>query len=644
MSAIRTAYSSFKLSLAVGRILLRFFLGRNGVLSGERKTDATFLRPATRSLDPSGTALRWEMLPGWKRLLVRLGVLYLLLLSIPLLILQLLSASGVSLSPYLRPSFILLAHAGVSALLFSVLLLRRHLRDHGYSVSLPLRTEEGAWEMCVVAEAEGAKEWTKEKVLPVAGAISQVLGVSWPLEKEKISAVSIPRNYHDGGRICISLPSGFAGIEEKRQRSLERVVAERLGAREFSSTLQLEGSSPRILLSVPPLPPKEVSFSSVEKHLLSSQEYRPFLGITRGDEGLVAEMIDDSPHIALSAGPGAGKSMLAKLIIMQALRWGWGVVVIDWKKTKQFTWLEGLQGVTYLSDIQAIHDFGIRISEEIDLRKSDGMSGRANVLVVRDEWNVTAELLFQYWDRYYSMLSTEEKKTEPRKSPSLAGYAMLDFAGREFGMFDLCVAQRFSARIFNGNADQRECFNIKLMARYSEQTKRMLVGNMKPFPKKSNTPGRWTVVAGEDVTVVQAPLITNEEAREYASGGVENPLTPFSSSYTLSPGQQGSADSTLPHHAAPGVAGGSQPQLPILEGEAVEIHPKKLSEMVDELRDTVDDRITLKILQKAAGDPQSGFPAVIGGSPTRGYTYDVQAVKMWTRNRNAARVAERMGK
>ena len=673
---MRAAWSTFKLCYTIGKMIMRFFLGRNGVLSGERKTNATFFRPATMSLDPSGTALRWEKLPGWQRLLWRLSALYSLLLSSLLLLLW---GAGriLPLPEHLRPGFLLAAHGATGALIFSLWFLRRTVERHGYRIPVPVREErirmteeeilseemllahtadpaerekseeklrKGAtprkvWTLRWV-EKEGRYVWEEEKVLPVVGVASSVLGISWPLRKEKLSAVHVPRNYHDGGKISISLPSDFAGVTEAQERKLESSVARRLGARELSASLQLEGRSPRILLSVPPAPPKLVTYADVEKFLLSSEEYRPFLGLTRGDEALSAEMIDDSPHIGVSAGPGAGKSMIAKLVAMQALRWGWGVVVLDWKKTKQFKWMEGMQGVTYISDTQGLHDFGVRVGEEVDIRKEQGMDGRANVLIIRDEWNITAPILYGYWDNYYGSLDSEEKKSEPRKSPALAGYAILDFAGREFGLFDFCVAQKFSARIFNGNADIRECFNIKLMARYSDQTKRMLVGNLKPFPRKSNIPGRWTVVSGEDVTVVQAPLITNEEAREYAEGGVPNPLTPFSSAYAPGVAQRPSASTTLGKIVGPGPAGPSQEELPVLEGEAVEIKPTKLSELVDELRDTVDPNITLNILQKAAKRSDSDFPQPLGGTPNRGWTYDPESVRMWTRKRIASRAVQ----
>lgn len=640
MSKIRTTIAAVRMTAAIVRLSYRFISGRP--LNGQRKTDSTFRRPGTRSLDPSGTALRWEMLPGYQRLLYRLGGCYLLFL---LSILLMLSGIGriLALPTVLSPTFILLAHLAAGSTVGVGYALRRYVRDYGYTLRIPVRIDaEGGvrrTEMRALWEVEGRKAWEAEKVLPVAGAVSQILGVSAVLRTEKLRMIHIPRGYHDGAAIVITLPAHFAGVGEKVNANLERVIAQKLGARELRSAMMLEGSAPQILLRVPPAPPTHVTFSSVRKQLEGAEEFRPMLGITRGEEALYAEMISDSPHIGISAGPGAGKSSEAKLIIMQVLHWGWGVVICDWKMTKEFSWVRGLTGVTYVSEIEDLHDLGERLSEEIDIRKRAGMRGRANVLVVRDEWNITAPLLYDYYSALRSTAEPEERKAMPLRSPALSGYAMLDFAGREYGLFDLCIAQRFTARIFNGNADIRECFGIKLLARYSPQTSKMLVGTMK-LPRKSNTPGRWTVVAGDEATVVQGVLVTNEEAREFAASGQENPLTPFSSSYRVAGGSGERALSTQDGSATPGVTGGSREALPVLEGEAVEIRPRLLSEMLDELTD-VDESLTLKILRKAAGDPDnSGFPAMSGVGRNGGYLYDSEAVRMWTRKRHAAKVTQ----
>jgi hypothetical protein len=637
MSGVRNALAGVRMMIMIMRFTYRFWTGRP--LSGERKTDATFFRPATRSLDPSGTALRWEMQRGAARLAWRVAGLYGVAVSFACLLLWPLSATlGDRLAWYLRPSVIISVHCVSVISAISVWAARRHLREKGLRLRLPVRTG-GEWEMRSW-EIEGRRTWETEVSFPLARALAPLLQRS-TLEREMREWVTVPRNFRDegGAPVEILLPHTFAG-QEKARATIVSVAGEKLNLRTPGAAWQLEGSSPRLLLTSPSLPPEKLSFAEILPYM-DTEEYRPFLGMISAEKALNAEMVGDSPHVGISAGPGAGKSTLAKLIAAQCLRWGWGVIILDWKKTEAYKWAIGLPGVTYITDIEDIHDAGVRLGQEVDSRKNEGLTGRAKVLVIRDEWNATADLLMAYWQDLRALADPEEKKTMPVKSPALRGFMALDFAGREFGLHDLLIAQRFSGRIFNGNTDMRECFQIRCLSRYSHQTKTMLVGNMKPFPKKSNIPGRWTIVAGEDVEVVQVPLITGDEAREWAQGGIPNPVTPLSSSYYPELGQQGVTSVTtrntqgeeLPERATAG-----SESSPHLDGTVLEsVHTLKLRDFVDMLEAV---GITYKILQHAR-DNERAFPPAYGGNQFSGYTYEVEAVKEWARKRHAAQRAEK---
>jgi hypothetical protein len=225
----------------------------------------------------------------------------------------------------------------------------------------------------------------------------------------------------------------------------------------------------------------------------------------------------------------------------------------------------------------------------------------------------------------------------PTRSPALTGFKKIIYTGRALGMFEMLVAIRFSARVTGGNADLRESFQVILMARYKTATIKMLAGNIKPFPaNKPKERGRWVAVMGDEAVVFRAPLVTDEEARAFATSGAEPSASPFIERYTLSQGQRGSVNATLGNFATSGVAGGSQ----AIEAEPVEIQTKKLSELAGLLLD-IDPDMTYKILQKARDNAEeSGFPAPVGGSINRGYTYSVEAVRMWTRKRFARQRVE----
>lgn len=611
---------SIRTVLWVVRIVFRFLSGRP--MSGQRKTDSTFLRPATRSLDPSGSALRWEMMRGASRAAWRVGVAYVVLLSFLLPILWL--TEKVSSPPWwMTSSFILWSHLSLIGGALSSYGARRVIREHGAFLPTLQRREDGALRPAL-RRVEGRRVWRTEKVLPVARSLSVIAGHSIP-ERSAEKWVYVPKDYRDGGTVTIFLPPHFTGADANVQKRLVSSVSARLGVPGMSPSWLTEGSLPRLLLTAPPIPPEKVEYVDVKEWLLSSKEYRPLLGLTGGGKPFYAEMIEDSPHVALSAGPGAGKSTMAKTVVAQALHWGWGVIVLDWKQSSAFSWLGGLEGVTYLSHIDDIHDMGVRLAEEVDLRKQNGMAGKAKVLVVRDEWNATAPLLADYWSALRSTADAEEKKAMPLRSPALSGYAVLDFAGREYGLFDFCIAQRFSARIFNGNADIRECFQIKLMARYSPQTVKMLAPDIKPFPRKSNHVGRWVAVVGDEATVVQGAFLTSAEARELASSGQENPKFPLGSQLSQPEGSHRTQEDQLRRVATPG--------QPISSDVNSLLKGLKLSELAEIWG------VSLPGLRKIV--EREDFPSPIAGDQFSGYRYDQKNVTEWWRNRAAVAAAEK---
>lgn len=65
------------------RATFRYFSGRPLLGDRHRKTDATFLRPASRQLRPNDRPpFAWSWLPEWKRAAIRVGIL-ILTITIP---------------------------------------------------------------------------------------------------------------------------------------------------------------------------------------------------------------------------------------------------------------------------------------------------------------------------------------------------------------------------------------------------------------------------------------------------------------------------------------------------------------------------------------------------------------------------------
>lgn len=641
-----------------GRFTFRFLTGRP--LDGIRRTDAIFHKRGRKSMDPSGYATAWSLLAGYQRLLFRLGIAYLMGWSAVLCL-----AAGIrSVYGYVgipAPEWaeratwdqVLIRHLLWMGILGSLPALYFGIRHWGITILIPsleVRRSRSfpwfrvAWEGFVPHVIEGRRTWDRRYVRPVAAAAQSILGTGYH-PKESGKWVMVPRNFRnpDGKPVVIALPAGYTGSDEGQKRRLVAAVGNRLGLRDPSASWDLEGERPRLLISAPPVPPGFVGWADVRDAFLAAPEYELVLGLTARREVLKAHMKGDSPHIAVSCGPGGGKSEHIKGIIMLALGWGWRVVILDWKEVSQ-EWAEGLPGVMYVTDIADIHDTAVWLGEEVDRRKrayrqDKEMRGRAKILVVAEEMNVTAPLLTGYWDNLRNTEPDPEiKRAMPRKSPAIDGLMAVNFGGRQFRMFMVYVAQRLSARVTNGNADLRESFQIRLLNRASRQTWAMLAPQIKPVPKMSTKEGRFAAVIGEDCVQYQAALITDEEAREYVLG--RRPAT-FGDDFD--PIRPASPNGACIDHDL-GQPLGNRPTVPnqrqrAIEGELLtSIDARKLSEMTEPLAHL---GITLNILQHARKDPDSGFPQPCGGSPNRGYTYDFRQVTEWARRRHAALSAER---
>ncbi len=300
-----------------------------------------------------------------------------------------------------------------------------------------------------------------------------------------------------------------------------------------------------------------------------------------------------------------------------------------------------------MTTTEGIHDAGVRIGEEVDIRKESGMEGRANVLVVREEWNMTSVLLQEYWTQLRSMAEPDERRRMGVKSPALLGFNSLVFAGRQFGMFDLLAAQRMSNRVFNGNTDLRENYQIRLLARYSAQTWRMLIPEIKPIRKPKEV-GRWMVWAQDEVTSVQGILISDEEAREFSLAGHPNPHSPFATNHypitdsevidgeDVEMGQRGNVGTlvptTLEDQLPHGVTRGNEtPSL------MPSLRLRKLSDMIDTLSYL---NVTLKSLQHMR-NRDSDFPMARGGTQSSGLLYDQNEVADYLKRKRASQAAER---
>jgi hypothetical protein len=651
------------------RFLYRALLGRP--MDNVRWTNSTFLRSAS-----TGEASVWLRLAGWHRALIRVVSTWLLMLTLPLTLMLMLGEQWSAWA-------LTLIHWHIVAMSAPLLMLDHYFRkEHGVRIpwcveehpneQLELSDEqqqtlsaveqeellaltERRWRMLTVAP--GRKAWERDVLEPLAAVVSSVLGdASAHRPGEARHWIEVPRDYMQptGAPVEITLPRSYTGAVEVTNKKLVSAARHSLGMLEADARWLLKGRNRRLLLSAPPAPPAIAHFRDYEQQLMSTtQECRPVLGVVASGELMSAEMVNDSPHIAVSAGSGAGKSELIKSPLMQALHWGWAAIILDYKGESQ-EWAKGLPGVTYVSTVQGIHDMGVRLGEEMERRKALSPEERKllpRILVVREEWNMAAALLADYWAELRAInmqLPPLEREAMPPKSPALKGFSMVIFMGRSFGVFDLLAAQRMSNRVFNGNVDIRENYMIRILARYTVQTWKMLLPHIK-FMKKPKNLGGWVVAAGDEAMYVQGILISDKEAQDFARAGAPNPMSAFSSGNRLPQTQQGGVSvkgsNTQGGELRPDAAGHSEPAAAL----TVAPHPVMLRKLVDIATSLEYLDITHHILRNASRTDEKGdptFPPARGGKPTTGYLYDVSEVTEWARKRRAAEAAarERVGR
>lgn len=610
-------------------------------MDGRRWTDSTFWRSATRGEDQW-----WLRLAGWQRAAARIAGMWLLLILAPAFFL-LHALRGWS------PALLLLAaHAGLAAAWWLPVLTYRLIRDRGLSIRWYERveTERGQeWRRSSRTLVRGRRRWLEEKVRPVARSVATKVGRRYH-PKEAAQWVHVPHDYREpgGGAVEILLPQTFTITTEAARRSLANLAAERLGIREPQFSYDLEGNAPRLTLTAPVLPPDFVSFSDMLPALRAASEYTFVLGML-GHETMSVSLKDDSPHLALSAGSGAGKSELIKELVAQVLHWGWSVLILDWKEESQ-EWADGLPGVRYVRSIEALHDTCVEIGEEVEWRKAHRMPAteRKKMLVVSEEWGITAPLLAEYWAALRSTAEPEERRAMPLKSPAATALMKLNFTGRSLGMCQLLVAQRFSARVTNGNADLRESFTTIFMSRWKAQTFKMLAPDVRPIPRKLTKPGQWLAVTGDEVARFQSGLWSDEEAREWATSGVAPPLSPWSERYEgeldAAPVTRAVLTDECSADQREQVASDTAGRKEITSHTTTPLRLRGLRDIAESLEHLA---ITHNILRNASREDAKGdkdFPKPAGGTPTGGYLYDVTAVTDWARKKRAKESAEQFSR
>lgn len=229
---------------------------------------------------------------------------------------------------------------------------------------------------------------------------------------------------------------------------------------------------------------------------------------------VVVSLHDDSPHIAVSAGSGAGKSVLAQLLATQVLARGGEVVILDRKGSHR--WAVGLPRVTYARRPAEMHAVLVRLAEIADERNQRSLSEPESwdpgprILVILEELNATIGQLVDHW-------GDVRQSGDPRTSPAIRALREILYMGRSAKVNVVAIAQMLTARAIGG-PEARENFSVRCLARYTSNAWRMLAPHV-PMPRSTRQLGRWQIVTGGTSTETQVAYLTDAESRVFAARG-----------------------------------------------------------------------------------------------------------------------------
>lgn len=526
------------------RVVYRFLSGR--ALDGEPRTDGGYLRPGRRVLHPSGHASAWAMLPGWKRQAWRLGT--------PI------AACGIGTAYTTHPDLT----TATAATLGTAYLLR--LGVHGRKawkmrrfnrmyIDPTLAALSGALGAAPVqlhvspelgdlvprltrpmSPAEKAvRAWYGEHVEPVMRWLPEhTMRALWALQRtarpvtSKIDLFKVPRE-EQPPRIEVSTAVPYLTAEQRQYVSV--VIGAKIPVANLVESWNQVGAQVTATWTVRKRPPTHVGYADLDARFEGLPEWEFFLGLGSGNKPVVVSLKDDSPHIACSAGSGAGKSTFAQLVAVQVLARGGRVVILDRKGSHR--WAKGLAGVEYCTLPAQMHKALVRLGEISDERNTmafdqpEDWDPGCRYLVIAEELNATFAQLRDVW-------TDMRRPDQPKTSPAIRAFRNLLFMGRSAKINLFAVAQMLTANT-TGGPESRENFGIRALARFTKNNWMMLAPEA-AAPKPSRTLGRWQIVVGGTATECQVAYLSAAEARVFVHKRM--PVSPREQSPLMAPDQE----------------------------------------------------------------------------------------------------------
>lgn len=520
----------------------RWFSGH--ALDGQHRTNATWTLPSHGPrpvLHPTGHAVRWHHMPRLHRAGIRTG--------------STLAACAVAAGLILAWALTAAVLAVLAACIAGYCAwrawrwLRAWRRAWTWDREQPWRS---AWEGAALPVTH-----YRDFRRPLKRALTEVTGA--PPRRLAIAP--------DRSRVTIRLATGFTGAD-KQKEDIARAMTTKLALEAPEVTWRLHGHSPRVTFTLCDPPPKAVTWDDLAADIASAKPDELLSGAGKRSSIIRVSIKLDSPHFGIIAGTGGGKSTLAAFWLLQAVRRGDIVLILDAKRFSH-PWTfkdmdaeyDQLPNVAYCRTVSDLHDAMCWLGGELDRRNAVAertINAKGDVLgdvgprmwIIAEEMNLAYGPLKQHW-------AAIRDPDDPKKSPAFTGLGAVSFAGRAVKMHLVPIGQMLKADILGGG-DVRENIGVRMLTRYSANSWKMQAGDI-PMPPPPSNPGRWQQLASGEVNEVQVPLIDMAQARDLAVGGIVT---------SCPAGMPGRADIPVVPSPAPSYGGSD---LRVVLGQAVEV-------------------------------------------------------------------------
>jgi hypothetical protein len=449
--------------LAVGA--WRFVSGQH--VTGHRRTNATFIHAGTKAVG-AGTQMvkvaRWDYLPGYKRALIRLGVVLVLSLS--------LFDYMARREEFIRAAWVL----GALVLALGGLLGYRKFQS---------------W------------QHNRLHVQPLHVALKHMLGL--PDTARADDYITVPKTFatNEDTPARVILPDTFNASPDTR-KLVSGLVLDKLGvsSADMDVTFRTVGR-PTVVATKAARPPGVVLLDDVIEYVDGLGRSVLFLGDDK--RGHVAHDLEtESPHVGFSCESGTGKSDLLCCLVAQVIRKSPDnrAVCID-PKMASLEALRGVPGVRIVNNplgddgVMEMWDAIAGVKEEVMDRAAtlaqDPAADFSLLVLVIDEINLLSTLSNITWEHV-------KAKGSKAKAPLWGDLSIILAAGRRFRVHVILVGQDLRETALGG-IGIRTMLGLRGIAGYDAQMWSRFM-QTRPIPAKQSGQGRWCYrINGADVWI-----------------------------------------------------------------------------------------------------------------------------------------------